>query len=213
MSTMLHDAYSAALVTEPAHIKSLIQDRRERGIDRHDEVWEGVYVMAPAPNNEHQELIGELFYILKLINEEGSIGKILPGTNVTDQHDDWTKNYRVPDVVVFRNDNQAVDRGTNWLGGPDLAVEIVSARDRTREKLDFYAKVNTHELLIVDRDPWHLELYRLAEGKLSLVSTSSLQEPSWIASETVPLRMRLQPSEPRPTIEVLHAESDKSWQI
>ena len=32
--------------------------RAATGADRYDEVWEGDYMMAPVPNNEHQLLGG-----------------------------------------------------------------------------------------------------------------------------------------------------------
>jgi len=51
------------------------------------------------------------------------------------------------------------------VGGPDFAVEILNPGDRTPEKLPFYASVNVRELLVVDRDPWSLELFRLCDGQ------------------------------------------------
>jgi len=47
---------------------------------------------------------------------------------------------------------------------------------------------------------------------------SSLADPAWLASETVLLKLRLQPGEKRPIIELAHfssetASSDKTWQI
>ncbi len=203
----------AAIVTEPADIERMIQDRQERGIDHHDEVWEGVYFMAPAPNNEHQELIGGFIHILNVVKEDGGLGGIFPGINITDRPDDWTKNFRVPDVAVFVNSTKAMSRDTHWLGGPDLAVEIVSHRDRSREKFAFYEKVGTRELLIVDRDPWQLELHRLVDGKLVLAGTSTLANNEWIHCETVPLNMRLQPGESRPMIELSHTTSEETWSI
>ncbi len=200
-------------VTDPELSATLIRDRQTRGIDHHDEVWEGIYVMTPAPNNEHQELVFEIGFVLREIVKMARLGKVLPGTNITDQRDDWTQNYRCPDVVVFLNDTQAENRETHWLGGPDLAVEIVSSGDQTREKISFYEKVRTRELLIVDRDPWQLELHRLVDNKLVLAGTSSLADPAWIVSETIPLKLRLQLGDKRPTIELAHSLSDKNWKI
>ena len=46
-----------ALVSiDPIELASLIRDRRESGGDRYDEVWDGVYVMSPLADNEHQQL-------------------------------------------------------------------------------------------------------------------------------------------------------------
>jgi hypothetical protein len=44
-----------ALVSlEPSEFKRLVRQRRVTGADRFDEVWDGVYVMAPLADNEHQ---------------------------------------------------------------------------------------------------------------------------------------------------------------
>lgn len=46
-----------ALVSlEPSELKRLIRHRRRCGGERYDEVWNGVYVMAPLADNEHQSL-------------------------------------------------------------------------------------------------------------------------------------------------------------
>ena len=86
----------------------------------------------------------------------------------------------------------AEDCGTHWLGGPDLAIEIVSPGDRTLEKLDFYAKVSTRELLVVDRDPWQLTLYRLNDEKMLVpTAVSSFSQEATVQSEVVPLEFRV----------------------
>ena len=55
--------------------------------------------------------------------------------------------------------------GTFWYGGPDFAVEVISPFDRSRKKFEFYARVGVRELLLVNRKPWSLELYRLDRGR------------------------------------------------
>ena len=42
----------ATLVIDPPLEQRLREDRHARGADHHDEVWNGVYVMTPMPNNE-----------------------------------------------------------------------------------------------------------------------------------------------------------------
>jgi len=203
----------ATLVTDPDLSATLIQDRQACGIDHHDEVWEGVYVMSPIANDEHQQLVTRLATVLTETIDFAGLGEVRAGINLTSESDNWKYNFRVPDVVVFLKDTQAENRETHWLGGPDLAVEIVSSGDQTREKISFYEKVRTRELLIVDRDPWQLELHRLVDNKLVVVGTSSLTDPAWLFSETVPLKLRLQPGEKRPVIELIHSSSDKAWKI
>ena len=40
--------------------RQLIEERKALGIDRHDEVWDGVYVMPSTPSLEHQDLVHDL---------------------------------------------------------------------------------------------------------------------------------------------------------
>ena len=96
-------------------------------------------------------------------------------------------------MVVFRNDTTAQNLDTHRLGDPDFAVEVVSQYDRSRKKLDFSARVGTRELLLVDRYPWALELYRLSEaGTLDLVDRSTSEQPAILTSMTLPLTLRLE---------------------
>jgi Uma2 family endonuclease len=200
------------LINNPVLEEALIADRRERGIDKYDEVWEGVYVMAPIANNEHQNIQGKLSTIFSLIIDFPGLGSVFPAANVSDQPDDWTQNYRCPDVLVFLNDNPAEDRGTHWLGGPDFAVEIVSRWDRSREKIDFYSRVGVRELLIIDRDPWQLELFRLTEGRLQSAAIATESNALLIQSQVVPITLQLVHGEKRPAIAVTSRDG-QSWSI
>jgi Uma2 family endonuclease len=176
-----------------------------------DEVWDGVYLVSPGPTNEHQNVVMNLGTIFNLLFGWTGLGFVQPGANVSDREDQWEHNYRCPDVVVYLNGTTARDFGTHWLGGPDFAVEVVSRNDRTRQKFDFYAKVGTRELLVVDRDPWILELYRLEEGVLRLVGKSSLDRPDLLISDVLPLSFRLVEGDPRPRIEVAHSDGVQRW--
>ena len=135
------------------------------------------------------------------------------GANVSDREKDWTTNYRCPDVVVVLPGGAARDCRTHWFGGPDFCVEIASHGDRSRDKLDFYAAIGVRELLLVDRDPWGLELYRLADGRLDLVGRSNLSAAAVLASAVVPTSFRLVPGTARPRIEVTHHDGVQRWLV
>ena len=179
------------LINDEVFAMEVLQSRRARGGDRYDEVWDGVYVMSPIANNEHQSLATELATAISTIINWRGRGRTIAGANVSDSRDNWTHNYRIPDVLVFLNDTSAVDCGTHWFGGPDFAIEIVSPSDRTLEKLSFYGKIGTRELLVIDRHPWQLSLYRLINGQLALVACSGSQQSAVITSEVIPLRLEL----------------------
>jgi Uma2 family endonuclease len=178
-----------------------------------DEVWDGVYIVSPGPSNEHQVIIGGLTAIFQVAIGWTGAGLVQPGANVSDREDQWEHNYRCPDVVVYLNGTTARNLGTHWVGGPDFAVEVVSLNDRSRQKFDFYAKINTRELLVVDRDPWILELYRLQDGVLGLVGKSSLDRPDLLTSQVLPLTFRLVVGDPRPRIEVVHSDGVQHWSV
>ena len=202
-----------ALITDPALEQQLIAERQASGADKYDEVWEGVYVMAPLANNEHQDLVKELTTVLTISVDWPGLGKVYPGVNVSDRREDWKQNYRCPDVAVFLKDTGAESCETHWYGGPDLVVEIASSNERVLEKLPFYAKIGTRELMVIDRDPWQITLYRLQGGKLELRSSSTLEDSKILSSEVVPLSWRLVSGDKGPGIEIIHQDGDRRWLV
>jgi Uma2 family endonuclease len=201
------------LATEVHALAQLRAQRKAWGVDQFDEVWEGVYLMSPAPNIEHQQIVARLVAIIQAVLDAGGGGTALPGINVSDREDDWSQNYRCPDVAVILQGGLAKNCDTHLCGGPDLVVEIVSPDDRSREKLGFYSQIGVHELLIVDRDPWTLELYRLEAGQLKLAGRSTPDSLTQLQSTVLPLNFRLVAGDARPVIEVEHHDGRQKWRI
>jgi Uma2 family endonuclease len=205
----------ALLALPTDELKRIVARRRRLGIDKFDEVWDGVYVMSPLADPEHQDIVGEFDSLFRAIVKREGLGLVYPGVNVSDLPLKWRNNYRCPDVAVFLAGNPAEDRGAYWFGGPDFAVEVLSPRDRARKKLGFYARVGTRELLLVDRAPWALELYRLDDGAMRRVGTSTMEHSDTIASAVLPLSFRLIAGETaeRPRIEARHDTDGRTWTI
>jgi Uma2 family endonuclease len=201
----------ATIIQDRDTERRMIARRRRLGHDKFDEVWNGVYVMAPMANIEHQNVVSGLNTLLDIVIRWPKLGHVMPGTNVSDRRVDWKKNFRCPDVAVFLKDTQAVNCDTHWFGGPDFAIEVASPKERIKKKLGFYAKVGTSELLILDRYPWSLSLCRLTDGELRLVGTSSISASEWLTSSVVPLSFRLIDGVERPRIEVLHSDGKQTW--
>ncbi len=202
-----------AIIADPALKRRLIEERRATGADKYDEVWEGVYVMSPLANNQHQHLAGRLFNLLFACIEEEGLGTVYPGANVSDRNTDWRQNFRCPDVLVFLDGNTAEDRDSHWFGGPNFAIEIASPGDRSYEKLAFYASVNTDEVLIVDRHPWQLVLFRRQDDAMVEVGRSTADDPQELASAVVPLTWKLAAGEKGPQIEVVHRDGRQRWTV
>jgi len=201
------------LVTDPLMEERLKLQRREWGADRYDEVWEGIYVISPIPNVEHQQIVASLTAVFQETIGWPGLGDVLPGVNLTERDDDWEFDYRVPDVAIALKGGQVEDRDTHWRGAVDLLVEITSPGDRTRQKIPYYSRLRVRELWIVDRSTWTLELHRWRDGELRPAGQSSLESPNVLQSEVVPLQFRVVPGAARPNVEVTHGESGRSWLV
>jgi Uma2 family endonuclease len=199
------------LISNPAFFRKLIRRRIACHVERFDEVWDGVYVVSPLPTNEHQEVLGDILFAMQMTIGQTGLGEVRSNSPVSDREKKWGRNYRLPDVAAFLPGGPGICKKSHWLGGPDFAVEIISPHDRSRKKFDFYAKVGVKELLLVDRKPWCLELYRLQDGKLVLVGKSDLDHPTILASEVVPLSFQLVANDPRPRIEIVHSDGVQHW--
>jgi Uma2 family endonuclease len=201
------------VILDPDELKEIIRRRRRMGIDQFDEVWNGVYVMSPIADNEHQKLAYDLTKAIDEARCGDDAIRVYPAVNVSDREVKWKKNFRCPDAAVFLEGNPAEDRGTHWYGGPDFAVEVLSPRDRSRKKFAFYTKVGVRELLLIDRKPWTLELYRPQGKTMELVGKSMLETSEVLASAVLPLTFRLLPGKPRPRIEVARIGGDQRWLV
>jgi Uma2 family endonuclease len=154
--------------------ESLLAERRRLGIDRWDEMWEGVLHLVPPPSGWHQEFGSELFLFL------GPIAKArgLKATYETGLFGS-EKSYRTPDLA-FSLPSQRTERGVE--GGAELVIEILSPNDETYEKLPFYAAFPVREVLVLNPDTRAIELlvlqggtyYRVAADEKGLVRSSVL---------------------------------------
>jgi Uma2 family endonuclease len=177
------------------HVKAVIVDvspellahRKLTGIDRRDEMWEGVLHMAPAPNREHQRILDELIaFLLPLVKRAGT-GTLHSGINVFDEASP-KENYRIPDLSFVARANESVlaEDGTRG-GGPDAVIEVRSPGDESYDKFPFFAKLNVREVLVIDRDSKRPELFRLAGSSYVAIPADP---GGWLVSETLRVRMR-----------------------
>ena len=204
----------ACFVADPELVERLIADRQARGVDQHDEVWEGVYFMAPMAGNEHQSFAARLVHVLCQVIDDRGLGRVFGGVNLAPVGiEDWKSDFRCPDVAVFLNATGAEDCDSHWRGAADFLIEIISPDDRTREKLSFYAQLGVREVLVVDRAPWSLDLYRLDASALACVTRLTPGDGQAATSQIVPLTFQLVAAEPRPKILIAHHDSRQRWEI
>ncbi len=146
----------------PQEVQELLERRRKWGADLHDEVWEGVLHVVPAPDFRHAAISAQ---VASLLRAPASAA----GLTVTDAFNlgDSKQDFRVPDVGLHR-----LGAGGTWLPTAALVVEVLSPDDDTWEKLPFYAAHDVDELLIVDPATRSLDWLGLTDGRYEPIERS-----------------------------------------
>jgi Uma2 family endonuclease len=158
MATLVLDPYAYEL-------EALRERRRVSGLDRLDEVWEGVLHMVPAPNYGHARLTQQLAEILGSPARDAGLEAAMGEFNLGDSIDD----FRVPDGGLHCPGTSGV-----WLHTAALVVEIISPGDETWQKLPFYAAHDVDEVLIVDPEKRSVHWLGLADGEYRPIERSGL---------------------------------------
>ena len=161
-----------------------LADRRSKGLDRWDEMWDGVLHITPAPNVEHQEMVAGLIEFLRPHFRISGRGRLVSGINVFGNE----ANYRIPDLAFVAAGREHILQpdGTRG-GGPDAVIEIRSPDDETYDKLPFYASLGVREVVVIDRDTKRPELYRLAGSQYVALQDD---EQGFVRSEAMKVRFR-----------------------
>lgn len=144
--------------------KDMLDERRRRGLDGRDEMWDGVLHVVPPAGGPHQRLSGAFYYVVyPLAQARGLVPHF--ETGLFDDEAD----YRVPDLLFCRPEHLS-ERGAE---GADLVVEVRSPDDESYEKLDFYAARGVREVLVLHPKGRRFELFRTVGGRLTIVSNDA----------------------------------------
>jgi Uma2 family endonuclease len=149
-----------------AGLGEVLERRRRSGLDRMDEIWEGVLHMVPAPNSGHGDVESQLHAILRPLARRAGLTMIGQSNLGEGEHD-----FRVPDSALHRPGAS----GT-WHSTAALVIEIVSPRDESWEKLPFYAAHGVDEVLIVDPAKRSIDWLGLDGGEYRPIERSGLIE-------------------------------------
>jgi hypothetical protein len=163
--------------------EEMIAERRRLGLDKQDEMWDGVLHMNFPGNTNHQRI--EIKLALCLEPLVGPLGlELLVEAGLFDPAVQENKSFWVPDVVVFPPEF-ASERGVE--GQATLAVEIRSPGDESYQKIPYYSRIGVAELLIIDRDRRTVRRWLPNAGELSEVPPS---EDGWHHLAALPVAMR-----------------------
>jgi Uma2 family endonuclease len=136
------------------------------------ELARGKIVMAPAPDDQHQSISGELFFALKAYVDANQLGvvrhapydvRLFPGT------------IRQPDLVFIRSEHMDRITGRYFDGPPDWVAEIISPGSRELDeevKLAEYERAGVPEYWLVDPQDRTIRIYTLEGDTYVLTSTA-----------------------------------------
>lgn len=178
--------------------------RRRLGVDRYDEMWEGVLHMTPAPDYEHQRIKAKLHTFLDVLLSGRPRGLIALEVNVFNDAS-IEPDYRIPDLSFLSSGRESLMARDGIHGGPDAVIEIRSPEDETYEKFPFFASLGVREVVVIHRDSKKPEVHRLTASGFA----EAAADPSgWVGSETLGIRMRA--SGPGPAKLVVEDAADRA---
>jgi Uma2 family endonuclease len=151
----------------PQALEAMLESRRRSGLDRFDEIWEGVLHMVPAPLGEHADISQQLAEVLGPLARAARLTATISEFNLGDSE----KDFRVPDGGIHRKRPRGV-----WHTTAALVVEIASPGDESWKKLPFYAAHGVDEVLIVDPSDRTVHWLALSDGEYREVQRSDLIE-------------------------------------
>ncbi len=124
---------------------------------------EGELFMAHAPNRYHQDISGNIFFMLRSYLEKHPIGKLYeaPFDVYFDQF-----NAHQPDILFVSKANYSILTDAGAAGAPDFVVEILSPKTAfldKKSKRRVFARSGVKELWIVDPDTRTIHVYFLQD--------------------------------------------------
>lgn len=147
---------------------------------RRYEIHDGELSVTPAPGTRHQEVLGNLYAILREYVLSRTLGKVfLSPTDVILSATTIVQ----PDIVYVATDRLRLISARGIEGAPTLAIEVISpstAQTDRGVKLQLYARHRVPYYWIVDPDERSVEGYRLVQDGYE-TSAQTRGHDRWLA--------------------------------
>jgi Uma2 family endonuclease len=153
------------LGTPPPELQALLERRHQAGVDRLDEVWQGVRHLVPGPSFEHAHVAQQLGELLGPLARPAGLVPTMHEFNLGESGHD----FRVPDGGLHRPGAAGL-----WHATAAVVVEVLSPGDESRQKPAFYAEHDVDEVLLVDPPTRTVTWLALRDREYQPVPTSSL---------------------------------------
>lgn len=134
--------------------------------------------MAPSPFGHHQDILGNLFFLVRQYSTKNQYGKVF--TSPLDVIFEEGYNVVQPDLIYIKKENMSIFYPNGHIRGiPDLLIEVVSSGSVSRdtvEKFAIYEKYGVSEYWIVFPEQKVIEVFVLQDGKYSLFCSTENTE-------------------------------------
>lgn len=136
------------------------------------EVIDNTLYMSPSPTTDHQRILFDLAYQLRLSTKDSDLGEIFIAP--CDVYLDAEQSVVQPDIIFIKKENADKIQRKGIYGAPDLVIEILSSNKNydKEKKFELYRRNNIVEYIIVDADNKEVLHYLLIEGKYQQQPTS-----------------------------------------
>ena len=157
------DAMSTLVLGHEPVVEAWLQQRRALGQDGRDEVWQGVYHVAPHEHGRNGAVASELQALLRA--PAWAAGLRAGGSfNLGEPND-----FRVPDLGFHRGSPDHL-----YFPTAALLIEVLSPGDETFAKFSFYAEHRVDELWVVDPLKRTVRIWALTDAAYEEVNASGL---------------------------------------
>ena len=136
--------------------------------DERYELIDGVLLLAPSPNVDHQEVATNLGTSLSMFVREHELGRVyFAPTDVVFRDTVVVQ----PDLLFISKERRHIRTSANIQGAPNLIVEIMSPSSSSRDwrdKRDLYATYGVREYWVIDPTNRIGSVLRLRAGVLEI---------------------------------------------
>ena len=144
-------------------VEDWLSERQRLGLDRHDEVWQGVYHVAPHAPIEHGVTSAEIIMTLGPYARRAALRSSAEFNLGEGKHD-----YRVPDGAWIAEGFEVA----TYVPTADVVLEVLSPDDETWDKFGFYAVRGVGEILVAHPGERWVRCWRLTDGSYEEVDAS-----------------------------------------
>ena len=157
------------MIRDSTKITSTIEEYEQTPIGGKYQFVESEIIEMPSPTPEHQEISGNIFFLIQVFLKQNPIGKVFMAPLDVELN---LENIFQPDVLFVSSSQIDIIRKKRIYGSPDLVVEVLSEGtgylDYSKKKR-IYAQNRVKEYWIVDIESKQIEVYKNSlEGEFTL---------------------------------------------